>query len=259
MTTPTRVPKISPTRWRGEVAYEGTGFRGWQSQAGGGTVQDLLQDRLREISRDPEIRVHGSGRTDAGVHADQQVFHFDLAWPHPDESLLLALRGACPPTVVINRLRRAPQAFHARRSAVRKRYVYRIYQGYAPPREGRFCWSTEGRRLDAAAMAEAAARLRGRHDFTAFAANRADGSCESPVKNLMRLEVVERGPRIRIIAEADGFLYKMVRSLAGGLIDVGRGKLAPGQLREVLDSRRRTALIPTAQARGLTLERVFYR
>lgn len=244
-------------RWRLTLAYDGTDFHGWQSQPTGKTVQDFLEKRLATIFKEP-IRVHGSGRTDSGVHARAQVAHFDANWNHPPERLLAALRSGLPEGIMPLDLRTVPAGFHARYSARAKRYVYHLHQGMADPFEGRFCHSLGGRELDLADMRKAARTFLGEHDFTAFAADRGDGSDENPVKQLWRVEVIERPPRVRIIFEGSGFLYKMARSLTGALLDVGLGKLPAAEIPSILASRKRTARVFTAPARGLFLEHVYY-
>ncbi len=245
-------------RWKCIAAYDGTGFYGWQSQAGGNTIQDIIEGRLRVIFKQP-VRIHGSGRTDSGVHAHGQVFHFDAQWENPAADLLRALRSGLPESIQVNAVRQVADSFHARHSSTGKLYLYRLYEGFAPPRETRYCWSLGNRRLDIESMREAARYLIGKHDFTAFSADRGDGSPVNPVKDLRLLEVRKKGPRVNITAEAGGFLYKMVRGLAGALVDVGIGKLTPREIPRILKSAERTILIPTAPSRGLTLEKVYYR
>ncbi|MDR1788805.1 MAG: tRNA pseudouridine(38-40) synthase TruA, partial [Opitutaceae bacterium] len=243
-------------RWKCVVAYDGGLFSGWQSQPDGNAVQDVIERRLAGIFSRP-VRIHGSGRTDAGVHARGQVFHFDGEWGHGAERLLAALRAGLPPTIQVRSARRVAGDFHARFSARGKVYHYGIFNGgFAGPFEQAFCWSVP-RRLDVAAMREAAACLEGRHDFRGFSA-RGKHEPASTVRELRRLEVTERGRRLRIVAEADGFLYKMVRSLAGALAAVGSGALTAGRLRELLESGERDRLVETAPARGLCLWRVIY-
>jgi tRNA pseudouridine38-40 synthase len=243
------------TRWKCLCAYDGTFFKGWQSQAGGGTVQDVIESGLERIFRQ-KIRIHGSSRTDSGVHARGMVFHFDADWRNPAVRLEAALRTVIPATIQVSRIRAAPPEFHARLSASGKRYRYFIHEGFADPFSVSYCWSVP-REISVETMSEAAAILQGRHDFTSFSAY-AGREMETPVRNLRKLEVRRKGSRIVITAEADGFLYKMVRSLAGGLLNVGIGKLTPAQIREILESRARTALIETAPPHGLFLEKVFY-
>ena len=242
-------------RWKGVCAYNGTGIGGWQSQKDGNAVQDYIERRLSEVLGAP-TRIHGSGRTDAGVHARAQVFHFDAAWPHGAETLQRALRTGLPSGIQVTSIRKAGPDFHARFSARGKVYVYHLDQGRADVFRDPFCWSV-GRPLDLAAMRHAAAVLRGSHDFKAFSASGGEER-ESTVRNLARLDVTGRGARLRVIAEADGFLYKMVRRLVGGLVAVGLGKLTVDDITRVLASRERTNEVQTAPAKGLFLWRVKY-
>ncbi len=244
-------------RWKCTVAYDGTDFEGWQAQVSGNTVQQHIERRLSFLIGQP-VRIHGSGRTDSGVHATGQVFHFDGQWSHGGDALVKALRTGFPRSIQVFAAEEVDEAFHARFSATGKRYVYRLFEGDAPPFENRYCHSLGYRRLDISAMNEAAARLCGRHDFSAFGANRRDDSEENPVKDVRLLAVERAGPRIAVATEGSGYLYKMVRSLSGCLIDVGTGKLTADAVEEILHSRVRTSLVVTAPAKGLTLERVDY-
>jgi tRNA pseudouridine38-40 synthase len=243
-------------RWKCICAYDGTGFTGWQSQAGGGSVQDALERRLTAVFGGP-VRVHGSGRTDAGVHARGQVFHFDAEWRHGPGKLLAALRAGLPAAIQARSVRAVPAGFHARFSAVGKTYAYDLVLGDADPFTRPWCWRVF-RPLDLAAMKAAAALLRGRHDFRAFSASRGGDDDADTVRDLRRLEVARRGRRIRITAEADGFLYRMVRRLAGVLVAVGEGRMTPAQAAALLEARRRTSAIATAPPQGLCLLRVSY-
>ena len=243
-------------RWRGTCAYVGTTFEGWQAQASGRAVQDHLEKYLKKIFGRP-IRIHGSGRTDSGVHARGQVFHFDADWKHGPEKLLRAISTGIPTAIQVTALRRARRDFHARFSATGKRYVYFIHRGRADPFDDPFCWSLGDRPLDVEAMRATAKRLVGKHDFRAFSAfNRVER--ETTVRTLRRLDVLGRGRRLRVVAEADGFLYKMVRTLVGALVGVGLGKLKPAQVAALLDGQPRAHLIETAPAKGLFLWRVEY-
>jgi tRNA pseudouridine38-40 synthase len=242
-------------RWRATCAYVGTHLEGWQAQVSKRSVQDHIERRLAEILGRP-IRIHASGRTDAGVHARAQVFHFDAAWSHGAEKLQRALNTGLPAAIQITRLRPARPDFHARFSAQGKRYVYFVRQDRADPFADPFCWSV-GRPLDVAAMRATAARLVGRRDFRAFSASRGEEEPDT-VRELRRLDVIGRGRQLRIVAEADGFLYKMVRSLVGALVAVGMGKLTPEQVVALLDGKRRTHAVHTAPAKGLFLWKVFY-
>jgi tRNA pseudouridine38-40 synthase len=250
----TRNPKL-PTRWRCTCAYDGTDFLGWQSQRGGRTVQDFLEKRLAQIFQKP-IRVHGSGRTDSGVHARAQVFHFEADWAHPVAHLQRALRSGLPAGLVVSSVRHAAPKFHARYSAKGKRYRYRLYAGYAGPFESRWCWSFGDRPLDIAQMRVAAKKLLGSHDFSAFSGQYEE--TENPVKHLRKLNIIKNGRRVEFVVEASGFLYKMARGLVGALVSVGLGKLTPADIERLLHSQKRTQEIVTAPAVGLSLEKVFY-
>ena len=252
MTTP--APKTQ--RWKCVCAYDGTGFAGWQSQARSNAVQDIIEARLAEIFGRP-VRIHGSGRTDAGVHALGQVFHFDAEWRHGVDKLVAAFRVGLPQAIQVRSVRAVAADFHARFQATGKRYEYRLQLGDADPFNRPYCW-TVFRPLDFAAM-QAAAVLRGRHDFRAFTALNGQGEAqENTVRDLRRLRLVHRGRRVRITAEADGFLYKMIRSLVGLLVSVGEGKVSVADVRAILASKERTARVLTAPPRGLFLVKVFY-
>ena len=242
-------------RWKCICAYDGGAFSGWQSQLGGHAIQDVLESRLAKIFKTP-TRIHASGRTDAGVHARAQVFHFDAEWHHGADKLLAAIRADLPDAIQIKKVRPAAAVFHARFKATGKRYVYHVHVGDADPFTRPYCWPVR-RPLDVAAMKAAAAVLCGQHDFRAFAAFNGS-TVEDTVRDLRRLDIVKHGRAIRIIAEADGFLYKMVRSLVGALIEVGTGKLTSAQVRAILATRTRTAAVKTAPPQGLFLEKVFY-
>lgn len=242
-------------RWKCVCAYDGGAFDGWQSQPGGNAIQDVIERRLRDVLKS-DVRIHGSGRTDAGVHALAQVFHFDAAWTHGAEKLRIALQTGLPRSIQIKSVRAASSDFHARFSARGKIYRYELFLGEADPFTAPYCWSI-GRELDWNAIEAAAAALRGQHDFKAFAAE-SGAPRESTVRDLRRLEIKRRGRRVRLTFEADGFLYKMVRSLTGTLINVGWGKLDARMVAALLKSAKRTPQVQTAPPQGLFLVRVFY-
>ena len=246
-------------RWKCICAYDGTGFPGWQSQPGGRAVQDVIEARLAEILGG-RVRIHASGRTDAGVHAAAQVFHFDARWPHGPEKLAAAMRHRLDRAIQIVSVRAAAADFHARFSATGKIYVYHIHLGDADPFTRPYCWATP-RALDLRAVRAASASLRGRHDFKAFSAlnGAEDGDAADTVRDLRRLEISVRGRRVRIVAEANGFLYKMARRLVGALVAAGEGKLSTRDIESLLASGKRTARIETAPPQGLFLQRVLYR
>jgi len=248
------LPKVE--RWKCVCAYDGGHFGGWQSQPGGAAVQDVIERCLQSIF-DREVRIHGSGRTDAGVHALGQVFHFDATWRHGPARLVAAFRGRLPRSIQVRSARPVRGDFHARFSARGKVYFYQLHRGgAADPFLDPYCWSVP-RSLAVEDMRAAARCLTGRHDFRAFSAVNGVERTDT-VRCLRRLDVTARGARLRITAEADGFLYKMARSLAGALVAVGQGRLTPGQVEAILNSGRRTHAVQTAPARGLFLARVLY-
>ncbi|WP_269524132.1 tRNA pseudouridine(38-40) synthase TruA [Coraliomargarita parva] len=249
---------ISPSvRWKCITSYDGTDFDGWQRQPSGGSVQNHLEAALSRIF-DRQVLIQGSGRTDAGVHARGQCFHFDADWPHPPDKLLRALHSILPVTIRIESAAQVPDDFHARHSAVGKRYSYRYYLGRANPLEQRYLWACRDVPMRWEAMLDAAERLVGTHDFTAYGATHGKDNDPNPVKTIHRLDLSRKGRHITLVTEGSGYLYRMVRSLAGALYWVGRGRLTPEDITRILESRQRTHRIVTAPAQGLCLDRVFY-
>ena len=246
-------------RWKCVCAYDGAEFSGWQSQPKGDSVQDAIEGRL-EAMLGKKTRIHGSGRTDAGVHALAQVFHFDAEWRHGPEKLAAALRNGLSRSIQIVSVRPASTGFHARFSATGKIYEYRLHLGDPDPFTRPFAWAIQ-KPLDTRRLRTAAASLVGRHDFRAFSALNGDdpGEAADTVRELRRLEVIVRGRNMKFVAEANGFLYKMVRSLAGALVAVGEGRLSPAEVSAFLKTRVRTARVQTAPPQGLFLRKVMYR
>ncbi|MBP7276345.1 MAG: tRNA pseudouridine(38-40) synthase TruA, partial [Kiritimatiellae bacterium] len=202
-------------------------------------------------------RVHSSGRTDTGVHAAGQCAHVDVTRDWEPRKLRLALNALLPEDIRILDVRRAASDFHARYDASGKEYRYFIWNGEVMPPHLRRYRTQERKPLDASAMRAAAQALVGRHDFAAFSAN-PNREIEGTVRHLRMLGVRKTGPEIVIRAQGDGFLYRMVRSLAGYLIRVGRGELGVESATEILRSKQRTARVPTAPPQGLFLWRVHY-
>lgn len=244
-------------RWKCICAYDGTDFDGWQRQPGGRAVQNYLEAALMQVF-DRALQIQGSGRTDAGVHARGQCFHFDADWAHAPEKLIRALHSILPSSIRIHSVCPIGEDFHARFSVKGKRYIYRYYLGRADPIDDRYVWACRDLPLDLAAMQAAAEVLTGTHDFTAYSASHGKDSDPNPVKTVTRLALRRKGKHLRLDAEGSGFLYRMVRSFAGALYAVGRGRLSPGNIAEILESKQRTHRIVTAPAKGLFLDEVFY-
>jgi len=240
------------------LAYDGAVFRGWQSQTGGGGVQDVLQSALTRLAGGGRVSVQGSGRTDAGVHALGQVAHADVPdgrggaefWRH-------ALNRVLPPAVRVLRAARVPEDFHARYSATGKTYDYLLWTGAVlPPHLAGRAWPVWPA-PDPRVLRQAAAILRGRHDFRGFAANRGTPVHDTR-RQLRQLSVTVKGPEIRLRFEGDGFLYKMVRMLVAAMVRVAQGKGTLGDLRARLTGRATGLPRAVAPADGLWLVRVRY-
>jgi tRNA pseudouridine38-40 synthase len=237
------------------LSYDGSDFKGWQTQPGLRTVQETLEAAIAALGGAP-VRINASGRTDAGVHAVGQVVNFYADLNIPVAKLVKAINAYLPADVVVRSAEDMPQAFDANRDARRKLYRYVIHDG--PTAEvflRRYCCRSR-RRLDAAAMARAAAPLRGRHDFHSFETEWPNRM--SSVRTITHLAVNRMGDWIWLDVEADGFLYNMVRAIAGTLMNVGRGYWPESEVREILRAEDRTRAGPTAPAEGLFLMRVSY-
>ncbi|MBT3637172.1 MAG: tRNA pseudouridine(38-40) synthase TruA [Opitutae bacterium] len=246
------------TRWRCVCAYDGTGFSGWQKQPSGDAVQDKIETGLKEIFQRP-IRTIGAGRTDAGVHAKGQVFHFDAEWKHHADDMLNAMRAHLPVGISPRSLSSVRPNFHAQISAKGKLYRYRCVLGWAMPQEDRFVLSLKNRKLDFEKMKLASRYLIGTHDFSSFAASRGNDKYENPVRTVWEIKVVSRARSVDIAVLGGGFLYKMVRSIAGALLDVGAGKIEPLEIAAMLEAKKRIERVVSAPAKGLCLDKVFYR
>ena len=254
--SPRTRPPQGGRRYRLTVAYDGTDFYGWQAQPNKPTVQGALEAALKQLTGET-IRVHSCGRTDTGVHARAQVAHFDLKLPWETWKLQKGLNALLPDAVRAMDLRRARPTFHARYDARGKEYRFTAWN--APtmcPLYRRQAVHVRAP-LDLAAMRQAAAMLEGTRDFAAFSAN-PHREIGGTVRTLWRLSVRKNGPLVTISATGDGFLYKMVRSLAGHLIRVGLGAVPAAETAALLDSRQRTARVETAPAHGLCLWKIHY-
>jgi tRNA pseudouridine38-40 synthase len=243
-------------RYRLLIEYDGRPFVGWQMQAGGSSVQGVITEAIAAFA-DETVTVHGAGRTDAGVHAFGQVAHVDLTRDWRADRVRDALNARLRPhPVAVLAVEKVADSFHARFSAKRRHYLYRIVNRRADlALERNRAWRV-ARPLDAAAMHAAAQGLIGRHDFTTFRA--ADCQAKSPVKTLDRLEVEREGDEVLVRASARSFLHHQVRSMVGSLVLVGDGKWSAGDLSAVLAARSRAACGPVAPPEGLYLVSVDY-
>jgi tRNA pseudouridine38-40 synthase len=243
-------------RYKMTIEYNGGPFAGWQLQANAPTVQGVLEDAVFALSG-MRPTVHAAGRTDAGVHARGQVAHVDLERQWDTRILRNAINAHLRPhPVSVLAIETVGEDFHARFSAIRRSYLYRIANRPAPLalEHGRAWWHPVT--LDHAAMHKAAQTLIGKHDFTTFRA--ASCQAQSPVKTLDRIDIGRYGDMIDVTVEARSFLHHQVRSMVGSLKLVGEGKWRIGDIKDALLARDRTRCGPVAPPTGLYLMRVDY-
>ena len=237
------------------VEYDGTDYAGWQRQSNAMTVQEKLEIALRKLTGE-EIVIAGASRTDAGVHAMGQSAHFDTESRIPADKFSYALNTMLPPDIRVLHSHEVSPEFHSRFSTRGKRYRYLFHAAPHACAIGRNTHAHVIYPLDAELMHREAQDLVGEHDFAAFAAS---GSVvKDTVRKIYRAEVVRNGSEICLTVEGSGFLYNMVRIIAGTLIGVGSGKLESGAFRRAIDTKDRLDLGVTAPAHGLTLMEVFY-
>lgn len=248
-------PPEGQRRFRLTIEYDGTAYCGWQRQINGPSVQETLEQALCTLTQE-RVSVTGSSRTDAGVHALGLCAHFDSATRIPAQKLAFALNTLLPPDIRVRESGLAPEGFHARYSACGKLYRYAFYNARHDCAIGRQYAAHIPLPMDERLMDEEAQALLGTHDFAAFAAS---GSvAKSTVRTIVGARVTREGERVTLCVMGDGFLYNMVRIIAGTLAEIGTGKRAPGAIARAIETGDRLALGQTAPARGLTLVRVFY-
>ena len=250
------------------IAYDGAPFAGWQSQSHRNTVQDHLERAFERVTGET-VRIHGSGRTDAGVHALAQCAHADLSETLlPPQHWIRALNALLPPALRVLRCRYVPKDFHARLSARAKMYRYRIWTApVLPPFEYRRAWHI-ARPIDLSILKSAANHFIGTHDFAAFAANRGKSASRtdssrgepepSTVRTINSVRVRENGPCITIEFDGNGFLYKMVRLMIGAIVKCALGKMRIEEITSRLHSGKANSAGFAAPAEGLYLVRVRY-
>ena len=252
------------TRYKLVIAYDGTDFHGWQKQIRRDeqgraqplrTVAGVVEKAIRHVVGRP-LNLIGASRTDAGVHADGQVAHFNAELRLPIDKLAVATNSRLPADVEVLSAEPAAEGFDAIRGVRRKRYRYRIFNTVRRPlrlrREVWHCWTP----LDVARMQQAAAKLIGTHDFEGFAAARHGRA--TTVRTIFDCRVEQSGQQVHVIVEGDGFLLNMVRIIAGTLVEIGRDYFSPEVIDQVIASRDRSGAGPTLPASGLCLEWIEY-
>ncbi len=237
------------------LAYEGTNYAGFQRQLNGPTIQGILEEKLSLILNS-KITIIGAGRTDAGVHARGQVINFRIVNSIAVAKLQKALNSLLPEDILVLTTEETDLEFHARYSAKNKTYSYSIYNDNLRPLFNRNIVYYYRHQLDINKLQKAAGFLVGQHDFKSFQA--AGSSIVNTIRTVRYCRLNQTGPLIKIIINADGFLYHMVRNIVGSLILVGTGKLTVERFKGILEEKDRTMAGPTAPAQGLCLEEVFY-
>lgn len=241
------------------LAYDGTAYGGWQVQPNASSIQQHVQDALKTFLNGESVIVIGSGRTDAGVHALNQVAHFKSEREISPNRLTLALNGLLPLDIRVKKVEIVPLHFHAQYSAISKEYHYHLFlERVMDPFRRAYCWHVL-RKLDRLLLKEAASLLLGTHDFTSFANEAHTGSAShDPIRTLYRLDICPSEGGIRLEFEGDGFLYKMVRNMVGTLVDAASGRIQPTDILSIFAAKDRRKAGPAAPAQGLFLIQVNY-
>ena len=240
------------------IAYDGTKYSGWQKQKNPEvvTVEGALETALRRLFRDNTLECIGASRTDAGVHALGQRAVIDVETTIPAEKIPLAIRSFLPEDIIVTKAQEVPAAFHPRYDCVKKIYEYRFWNGAVKNPKERLYSTYVRTPLDVEKMNRGAKGLLGTHDFAAFCA--AGSQASTTIRTIFDCHVERERDCVRILVTGDGFLYHMVRIIAGTLMAVGMGKLPPEAVAEIVESRDRRRAGQTAEPQGLTLMQIFY-
>lgn len=240
------------------IAYDGTRYSGWQKQKMPEvcTVQGELEKALQKLFHNPDLECIGASRTDAGVHALGQRAVVDVETTMPPEKLPLAICPFLPEDIIVTEAWEVPQTFHPRFECVKKTYEYRFWNAPVKNPKERLYSSHQAKPLDIERMNRGAGALVGRHDFASFCA--AGSSVSSTVRTIFDCHVEREGDAVKIFVTGDGFLYNMVRIIAGTLMAVGLGKMPSEEVAAILESRDRRRAGQTAEPQGLTLLEIFY-
>ncbi len=240
------------------IAYDGTKYSGWQKQKNPEviTVEGELTKALRQLFKDPELECIGASRTDAGVHALGQRAVIDVETTIPVEKIPLAIRSFLPADIIVTKAEEVPAEFHPRFDCVKKTYEYRFWNAPVKNPKERLYSAYVQKPLDIDKMNEGAKAFLGTHDFAAFCA--AGAQVSTTVRTIFDCHVERQGKSVRILVTGDGFLYNMVRIIAGTLLAVGMGKIPPEKVAGIIESKDRAKAGQTAEPQGLTLMEIFY-
>lgn len=242
------------------IAYDGTEYHGWQIQPNAPSIQEHLQEALKKVLKGDSVIVIGSGRTDAGVHALNQIAHFKTEHEISVNRLRLALNGLLPRDIRVKKVEIVSCNFHSQYDAIGKEYHYHLFlDRVLDPFRRLYCWHVL-RKLNLALLPEAAALFVGEHDFTSFANEPQGGSVvKNPVRTINRLDVFPIEGGVRLEFEGNGFLYKMVRNIVGALVEVSSLRLALSDIPAIFEAKDRRSAPRAAPPQGLFLVKVYYR
>lgn len=244
------------------IGYDGTDFSGWQRQKHSRTIQGEIESYLDRMTRD-DIHLHGAGRTDAGVHAEGMVAHFQTDSPITCDEFLRGLNAMLPRAIRIFSAEEVATSFHARFSAVGKHYQYEVYTGKIHPLRLRLYTLHVPCPLELATIRKCLGMIEGTHDFSSFensgSRDKDDCAGRGAVRTIHEARLVEKEPELFFLQfGGDGFLRNMIRNLVGTMLEAGRGRLTPEEFAGILAAKDRTMAGPTAPAHGLWLKKVLY-
>jgi tRNA pseudouridine38-40 synthase len=237
------------------IEYNGTNYSGWQSQKNRTTIQNIIESCLSSLTKE-SIKIYGSGRTDSGVHAYGQVASFKSSSKIPPDKYSYALNQKLPDDIVIVKSELVPDDFHARYSAIKKEYIYKIYNSVFPSAIHRNHIYRIRQQLDIDRMRNACRHFYGKHDFSSFMSTGSD--VINTEREIFKSEIIKKDDIITYNIIGNGFLYNMVRIIVGTLIEAGTGKIKPDKIQEILKSKDRSQSGKTAPPHGLYLNKVYY-
>lgn len=244
-------------RYLATVSYDGSNYSGYQIQPDQVTIQSVIEEALKKIHKGRLIKITAAGRTDAGVHANGQTFHFDSTLSIPEANWKRALNALLPNDIVIRKIESVPATFHARYNAVKRTYKYYVLNSDDPsPFQAKYS-TYVNQELDLEAMKEACQYLIGQHDFSAFCAANSNVKGDK-IRTLYEASCTREGQQICFVFTGNGFLYHMIRIIVGTLLEVGLGKRKPGDIMTIIKEQDRDKAGKTAAPHGLYLDHIKY-